>query len=340
MSRGARSLGGSIAWALFNLTLASAQGTIGVEATPKTTQVLLAEPLEIGYTIRLPGNIKLDLSSWQAGKTQWGDFVLWDFQAKLKQEGGFSVTELKVTVLPFKLGDVEMPAIEIATKSENAPGTIIKTPPIPLNILDPTQKSKDPTQLQDIKTPRKPRYFWEQPWIAIPLSLGLFLALLALYAWWRARNRRLNEAAARIEETLPPEERFERELAKLQTAGLIQARRFREFHFALSEAFRRYLDGRFGLDTQSLTTGELLRLLHAERHDLDIQLPALVRLKDVLEIMDLAKFAQYAPAVKENEQVIEALAAFVGDHRRAPDPEPASGQPPRTEAQTDGGDRQ
>ncbi|MBI4667903.1 MAG: VWA domain-containing protein [Elusimicrobia bacterium] len=298
--------------------LLSAQGAIGVEAKPKQTEALLASPVEIQYTIRLPANLKLDLSSWKAGKTQWGDFVLWDFRVKLQNKEGLAITELTANLMPFKLGEVEVPSIEIPALNPASSPTIVKTPPIPLKIIDPTARSKDPSDIRDIKKPKRPLYFWEKPWMMIPLSLIIVTALLALWSWLKSKKRQAAEAFQQALRNLPAEEAFYRELDKLQEADLLKAMRCREFHFALSEIFRRYLDRRFELDTASLTTSELLRRLHSARQDLNINLPGLIKLKESLEITDLAKFAKYAPATQENNEAVAILKEFVETHRPAP----------------------
>lgn len=218
--------------------------------------------------------------------------------------------------------------MEIATQAQDQQPVIIKTPPLPLTILDPSKNNKDAGIPKDIKPPRKPLYFWERPWVARSLLLSLLGTSVALWLLWKSRRRRRRSEGA-PEDLASPEEIFERDLESLMKADYLTNGRFREFHFGLSAAFRRYLDNKYALDTQSLTSGELLRLLHQERHRLDIQLSTLIKIKESLEISDLAKFAKYAPPAQENERAVSLLMEFILTHR-TPELAPTQSAPAKT----------
>ncbi|MBI4063053.1 MAG: hypothetical protein HY401_02010 [Elusimicrobia bacterium] len=306
-----------VAFVAFSLRL-QAQGVIGVGAVPKTPQVALAQPAEILYTVRLPAKTKLDLAAWKAGVTQWKDFVLWDFRAKTRSEDDREITDLTIFLVPFNLGDLEIPAIEIPTKAPDGPGPVVKTPPVAIKVVEPEPDSNISPGLQDIKAPKKPLYFWENPWFWGPLAAVLLVAALGGFFAYRKLKKNKHEAARRAEENLTPEEAFYRNLKELTESDSLAKGAIREFYFGLSEIFRSYLARRFLLDIESLTTNELMRALHQERQTLGIGLSHLMKLKEQLEISDLAKFAKYRPNDQENEGVVESLKEFVEAHRPAP----------------------
>ena len=136
---------------------------------------------------------------------------------------------------------------------------------------------------------------------------------------------------------MPPEDAFLRDVARLESTGMATGR-LREFHFALSALFRRYLDRRFGLETEPLTTAELLRTLHSIRQELGISPAPLTALKEHMEVMDLVKFARYAPSAAEQFQAVQGLKDFVETHRPAPEePRPDSRPALSLEGEGDGG---
>ncbi|MEK7288111.1 MAG: hypothetical protein AAB091_06085 [Elusimicrobiota bacterium] len=306
-------------WILL-ITLAFGQETIGVEAKPRQTEVPLAHPVAIAYTIRSGNAVKIDLTSWKTGQTQWGDFTLWDFHSKEGKDGDKKITMLDVALMAFKIGDMDVPSLEIPAQGTIGQTTVVKTPPVHLKILDPTHNAKNPAELRDIKRPRKPLYFWEKPWVIAGFSVGGILGILALLWFLRSRHKIQAQAGRQAQSKLSAEETFERDLAALIQMRLLESRKNREFYFALSEIYRKYLDRRFSLDTQSLTSAELTRLLHRERQSLGVDLPAVIRLKESLEITDLAKFAKYAPDDGENAHAVTILKEFVEAHRARPAP--------------------
>ncbi|MEK6543421.1 MAG: hypothetical protein AABZ44_03185 [Elusimicrobiota bacterium] len=295
------------------------QGSIAIEAKPKTDSIMLGAPLEITYTITLPQHMSLELSAWKPQATRWGDLTLWDFH--IERPEGSTVTTLTVKLLAFKLGKLDIPDLRIPVKDNlDAQGDrVIKSPTIPIVVIDPTQGMAAPA-LKDIKAPKKPLYFWET-------KLGMSLAALALLAiaiaLWRVLKRRQKARAAGLtaRPLLPPEEEFLTALAELKTSDLLGIGKHRDFYFALSAHFHRYLDRRFNIATESLTSSETLKLLHASREELGVSLAALIPLKNAFEDIDLAKFAKYHASAAEHTKTLAALSDFVENNRPIVSPE-------------------
>ena len=142
----------------------------------------------------------------------------------------------------------------------------------------------DTIDIRDIKPPYH-----------VPLSRAVYYylagatLLAALVLWFVLRRRRVQERA--VEDTRPPGERAFDELTELKNSGCLPEKRWREWYFALTEIFRRYLDGRYGVETLEATTTEVKVILP--------NLPLGERQReetvDFLELADLVKFARLAP---------------------------------------------
>lgn len=144
-----------------------------------------------------------------------------------------------------------------------------------------------------------PQWLW---WL-----LGLILLGIVGYLLYRSRKRR-KEAARQ----LPPYEQALFELKQLDDSHLLEQRELKEYYSQLSAAVRRYLDGEIYDHALESTTNELIAYLEAERDrgKLKLENTTIIRLKEILERADLAKFANSRPDVltaKEDRKSVESV---------------------------------
>ena len=93
------------------------------------------------------------------------------------------------------------------------------------------------------------------------------------------------------------------ELAKLAAGQLVEAGRFHEFYFRLSDIVRRYLEGRFGIMAPEQTTEEFLR--EAGRNPVLSEVHKEL-LAGFLRAADMVKFARLQPSIGESEAAFAA----------------------------------
>ena len=122
-----------------------------------------------------------------------------------------------------------------------------------------------------------PAPWWK--WWLIAAAAALLLALL-LWAWWRRRRRRGEPVPV-----LDPHAVAEREFARIEGLGLVDAGERERYVALMIEVLRDYLARRVPAARAALTTGELLAVLRG-----DPRVPA-ARLTPVLHESDLVKFA-------------------------------------------------
>ena len=77
-----------------------------------------------------------------------------------------------------------------------------------------------------------------------------------LLIWLILRRRKRREEAV-IEDSRTPWERAFDDLTELKDSNCLAEQKWREWYFALTEIYRRYLDGRYGVDTLEATTTEV-----------------------------------------------------------------------------------
>jgi len=96
-------------------------------------------------------------------------------------------------------------------------------------------------------------------------------------------------------------------LQKLKEEAIWKEGFYKEFYSILSEILREYLEKRYGLFALELTTDEIIVTLKSVSIDSDSK----SRLKQVLFLSDMVKFAKEIPIAPENEQSINNAILFV-----------------------------
>ncbi len=155
-----------------------------------------------------------------------------------------------------------------------------------------------------LRVPKPPRELfvaappWWRRWL--PLLAALLVALLIGWLWWRRRRRGPNAAV-----TVDPFALAEREFARVESLGLVEAGERGRFVALMVEVMRDFLAARVAGAHPSLTSSELVRALGREpRVPLD-------RLAVVLHESDLIKFARRPVSVERARELARDARAIV-----------------------------
>lgn len=201
----------------------------------------------------------------------------------VQDENGARTQTFIIEVMPLAVGRLAIPLYWSLKNGEKT--STVQSPDLSLEVAEPPLGPE--AQIHDIKAPIAARAaLW--PWL-------LALALLAgAYALIRHYSR--TGALAPLLPTEPPDDRpphvrAENELDSLQSSGLWEEHRHKEFYFLLTDILRRYLDGRFNIPAPNLTTLELAR----QMREGEIDRRASLSVKEILDRSDLVKFAKMTP---------------------------------------------
>lgn len=162
---------------------------------------------------------------------------------------------------------------------------------------------------------------WVPDWIAD--YYGLWLALLILLAgifagyWFWYRKRPAGPIVIRKPKPqITPWDEAIRSLEKLHSEQLWEHGQEKEFYTRLTDILRRYVDRRFHINAQEMTSAQIL---HALRHDEQGRLPEQY-MRQVLAIADYVKFARMRPFSEDNVKAYSDAVLFVRDTTPAPEP--------------------
>jgi hypothetical protein len=167
----------------------------------------------------------------------------------------------------------------------------------------------DTTQaIKAIKEPLEIPYDWKDLISKILIALVITL-ILAYCAWWLWKKRKNKSVVEKIEQVIiiPPHEIALQRLEELKKQQLWQNNQLKEYHALLSEIVRSYLEHRYQFNALEFTTDEIM---HSIRN-IDIPSEAGAKLRQLLVLSDMAKFAKEQPLPNENELSMSNAIEFV-----------------------------
>jgi len=177
-----------------------------------------------------------------------------------------------------------------------------------LNVVQPFEM--DTTQaITDIKPVQKAPIWW---WgICRWILLGLLLAGIGIGVYYLVRYIQRRKGLVSEEENIPlrPAEEVALErLNQIKEQKLWQAGKVKQYHTELTDVVREYIARRFDVRSTEKTSDETLREM---KPVLQEQPDLFQRLKQMLQLADLVKFAKWASTPDENERALTTAFDFV-----------------------------
>jgi len=142
------------------------------------------------------------------------------------------------------------------------------------------------------------------PYIGFGLLIAAILAL-AIYMFIRWKQNKPLFFASRPKD--PPYIIALRDLDKIKAEKLWQNNKVKLYYTKVTDVLRIYLNAQFQIQAMEQTSEEILQSLQS------IELPDELRnrLREMLSVSDLVKFAKYQPEMHENESALTVVSDFV-----------------------------
>jgi len=274
----------------------SAQLDTSTIALGDQTTLRLRADMPAGTTVRFPqlaDTLSAKVPIVEAGTT---DTVQ-------SEPGQQSVTQTYL-ITSFDAGMQVIPELEF-TVGDSA----YRTEALPLQVeavaVDTTKA------IYDIKQPLDVSYSW-QDWLRdnllwLLLALGALVLAGALWFFLKKRKKEPAPPPAEILPDVPPHELALGKLQALRDRKLWQQGAVKPYHSELSDILRDFLERRYRIRAMEQTTDEIFAALAAT----DMPEQQKIRLRQVLTLADLVKFAREQPLHTDNEQSMEQAIAFV-----------------------------
>lgn len=195
------------------------------------------------------------------------------------------------------------------------------TEALALNVIQPFEVDSS-LAITDIKDIEKAPIWW---WGIIRwILLGLLIAGLAVggyYLWrWYQKNRKPEEEEINPELLRPADEVALEKLDEIKAQKIWKDGKIKQYQTELTDVVREYIGRRFDVQSTEKTSDETLRelkpiLVSRQSSDVSIQNgPELYeKLRKMLQLADLVKFAKWHTTPDENEQALTTAYEFVNE---------------------------
>ena len=224
-----------------------------------------------------------------------------------KEKNGYKFHR-KVTLTSFDSGAHVIPPLkfyEIKEKDSNKLGFISDSLTfIVKNVAVDTTKA-----IKDIKDVADAPFSLAELWALIKTKEGMIivgiivfviLLIIGLYFYWRyKKNRPLFSGIKK--NLLKPHEQALLDLEILRREKVWQSGRIKEYYTRLTDILRMYIQNVSTINALEMTTDEILDALQSENFDSEV----IRKVKDILAIADLVKFAKMDPLPDEHDRCLQ-----------------------------------
>ena len=201
------------------------------------------------------------------------------------------------------------------------------TEPMALNVIQPFEVDSA-LAITDIKDIEKAPIWWWGIIRWILLAIGcLLLAVGCYYLWrWYQKNRKEEEEPIDPELLRPADEVALEKLDAIKAQKIWKDGKVKEYQTDLTDVVREYIGRRFDVHSTEKTSDETLREM---KPLIDKELFG--RLKSMLQLADLVKFAKWHTTPDENEQGLMTAYDFVNSTKIVEPENPETPESPANE---------
>ncbi len=259
-----------------------------VKVTTDKNRYIIGDRIDVKLTIQKPEGY---IISWPQYSQGYGRFEPIDSMMEDSAPNG-AIIHRTLAVSAYDSGKFYFPAIAFFYRHKgDTAQKILFSDSFPITML---RVGVDTTKdFMPIKAPAKLPYTLQEllPYIiGGVILLAIIITLIVMYI------RKKKKEAQMSKPLLPPYEEAMEELFKLKKQQLWETGEVKQYYIRLSDIIRRYIERRFGIEAMESTTNEIVKALKktdAERH-------ARTKLKELLELSDLVKFARLTTIADDN----------------------------------------
>ncbi len=217
---------------------------------------------------------------------------------KLKQE---------VIIAAFDSGFYEIPPFEFiyANKEKNQVAGKITTQVMSLPVFSLSINPEE--DIRAIKDPLDIPLTFREKMMYVLMGLGLLLLLLALYFIIKRLMYPKEEVEKEPEIILPPHEIAFEKLKSLENERVWQRGQVKRYYSELTDIVREYIENRYHIPALEMTSDEIITRLRKE----NVSKKICNKLRDMLSMADLVKFAKSKPGVDVNTQSLIDADVFI-----------------------------
>ena len=271
-----------------------------------TNTILIGDQVDYHLNVQFPGDYTLTWPILKDTLCQHVEIINQSLPDTSNLDNGWLQIDQHLTITSFDSGYFVLPPVRFNfTQTGTSNSRVVETDPYLLNVFS---VAVDTTQaIKPIKGPIRAPYTFAEllPWLIAAL---VFLILVTGTVYY-FKKRKQNEPVfkARTKPKLPPHKIALQELDKLKTQKLWQQGRIKDYHTRVTDIIRTYIEGKYKIHAAEMTSHEIMVAI---KHT-DVENDDKKKLKQMLELADLVKFAKFKPLATEHDQSLKGAYDFV-----------------------------
>jgi len=293
------------------ILLLSAQNGFGQDIRVKSlidsTYILIGDQIKIKLEAEIPEYYKLNFPIFKDSIIDKIEIINTSEIDTIKLANSRWRIMQDILITSFDTGFYVIPAI--AFTGEQLADTF-RTNPIALEVF--TMELDTTKGITDIKPPIDAPLSLKELMPYIIGGLILLIAFLIIYRLILKRNRNKGIPGRPMKPTVPPHITAIKELDNLASRKLWQSNKIKLYYSILTEILRKYIEGRFQIYAMEQTTDEILEDLSNAGYNKEEYFN---KLREILLLADLVKFAKWQPIADENQACLDNAYIFVNKSR-------------------------
>lgn len=278
---------------------------ISVDAKLDSTSIIMGDQTILHLSVQFPSGDSIDFPMLIDTLTKDVQIVSKSKIDTLVDKDDFKAATMsqQITITSFEAGSYVIPAFVFRTALDSFATDKIYLDVLPVKV--DTSKA-----IYDIKQPFAIAYSWldwlrdHWLWVVIPLVAAALIVGFIYYLRKRPKKQPVVEVP---KPRIPSHQLALEKLDLLRKKQLLQREQIKQYHIELSDIIREYLENRYSLKAQEQTSAEIFKMVKY----LDISDGDKSKLRQVLILADLVKFAKEKPLPTDNEQSMENAFDFV-----------------------------
>jgi hypothetical protein len=260
---------------------------------------------KVTYTLEIDADndLKIEFPSYVTGL---GGFMVKDFGKDEKKIGRNRTRQRQWYLLDtYTTGSYLIPQQQVRVELPDGRRETLKSPEIFVEVKSLIGEEGEDVGLRDIK---KPLTVKEDAPVVLITAILLIILVAVGAILWRLYLKKM--AFRKKEPALSPDEIAFRELERIESLGLLEKSKIKEYYYLVSLALRRYLENRFSLKAPEQTTEEFLESIvnsdKLEGRHVNI-------LKEYLNHCDLVKYAKFDPGKAQARALAGMTRRFIDE---------------------------
>ncbi len=266
---------------------------IEVKATIDSTDILIGQQTLIRLEVTQSNEDKVNFPNYKAEDTLTAKVEIISISKPdtLNADNDKILIRQNYLITSFDSGSYVIPPFKFQLVDQN-----FQTNSLTINVNN-IQVNKD-EEIKDIKPIFRPPFNWLL-FFGITALILFVLALIGggIYLYIRWKKNKPIPIFTEPEVIIPPHEIALQKLEKIKEEKIWQKGQEKLYYTQLTDVLREYFTARFDIQAMEMTSTEIITALQMEEEAKII----LGKLKQILSVSDMVKFAKQQPTIEENE---------------------------------------